>query len=73
MITTSQEVTLAPFEMQNVAGVSKVTGHIKWVHVIEEPKEQGFSNEVVTTSTYGNLKPGSSRVKFVCKIWLHRR
>ena len=28
-ITTSQEVTLAPFEMQNVSGVSKVTGHVK--------------------------------------------
>ena len=62
-VATSQEVTLAPFEMQTVASVSKVTSHIKWVHVIVEPKEQGISNEEVTTSTYGDLKPGSSSVK----------
>ena len=29
--------------------------------------EQGFSNEVVATSMYGDLKPGSSRVK-IC-LW----
>ena len=63
LITTSKEVTLSPFKIQTVTGVSKVTDHIKWVHVIAEPKEQGFSNEVVATSTYGDLKPGSSRVK----------
>ena len=27
LITTSQQVTLAPFEMQTVDSVSKVTGH----------------------------------------------
>ena len=73
LITTSQEVTLAPFEMQTVASVSKVTGHIKWVHVITVPKEQGFSNEVVTTSMYGNLKPGSSRGKICLQNLLSQK
>ena len=44
-------------------GISNITGHVKWVHVTAEPREQGFSNEVVTTSPYADLKPGSSRVK----------
>ena len=66
-ITTSNEVILAPFKMQTVANVTKVTGHMKWEHVITEPKEQGFSSEVITTSTYRDLKPGSIRVK-VC-LW----
>ena len=61
LIITSKEVTLSPFETQTVPGVSRVTGHVKQVHVIAEPREQGFSSEVVTTSMYSDLKPGSSR------------
>ena len=49
LIITSKEINLSFFEMQTIPGVSKVMGHVKWVHVIEEPQEQGFSNEVVAT------------------------
>ena len=62
-IITSKEVTQFPFEMQTVSSVSKVIGHIRWVHVIAEPREQGFSNEVVATSIYSDLKSSSSRVR----------
>ena len=62
-INTTKEVILSPFEMQTMPGSSKVMGHIKQVHVIIDPREQGFSNELVTTSTYFDLKPSSSRVK----------
>ena len=37
LIITSKEVTLSPFEMQTVSSISKVTGHVRWVHVISEP------------------------------------
>ena len=40
-ITTTKEVILSPFKMQTMHGVSKVTDHVKWVHVIMEPREQG--------------------------------
>ena len=63
LIITSKEVILSLFEMQTVPGVSKVTVYIKWVHIIAEPRGQGFSTEVVATSMYSNLKPSSSRVK----------
>ena len=49
LITTKKEVIKSPFEMQTMPGISKVTGHIKWVDIITEPREQGFSNEVVAT------------------------
>ena len=49
--------------MQTMPGVSKVTGHIKWVHVIAELREQGFSNKAVATSMHSDLKPSCSRVK----------
>ena len=57
LIITSKEVTLFPFETWTVSSVSKVTGHVRRVHVIAEPREQALSNEVVATSTYGDLKP----------------
>ena len=66
-LTTTMEVILSPFETQTVPGTSKVKSHVKWVHVIVEPREQGFSNEVVTISMYCDLKPDSSRVK-IC-LW----
>ena len=63
LITTTKEVHPSPFEMQTMPCISKVTGHVKQVHVITQPGEQGFSHEAVATSMYGDLKPGSSRVK----------
>ena len=63
LIITSKEVTLSPFEMQTVPGISKVMGHVKRVHILAESWEQGFSKEAVVTSTYSDLKPNSSRVK----------
>ena len=63
LIATTNEVILSPFEMQTMPDISKVTGYGKQVHVITEPKEHVLSNEVVATSTYDDLKPGSSRVK----------
>ena len=68
LILTSKEVTLSPFEMQTVPGVSKVTGHIKGVHVIAELRKQGFSNEVVANSTTLTLNPALVDLKFACKI-----
>ena len=62
-ITTTKEVHLSPFEMQAVPGISKVAGHVKGVHMIAEPRDQGLSNEVVAISVCGDLKPSSSRVK----------
>ena len=66
-IIISKEVTMSPFEIWTMSSVSKVTGHIKQVHVIAEPKEQDFFNEVVATSMYSDLKPSSSRVKI--SLW----
>ena len=63
LIIAYKEVTLSPFEMWTVSSVSNVTGHARWMHVIAKPREQIFSNEVVATSTYSDLRPGSSRVK----------
>ena len=63
LIPITTEIHLSPFEMQTMPSISKDTGHAKQVHVITEPREQGFSNEVVATSTYEDLKLVSSRVK----------
>ena len=73
LITTFQEVTLSPFETQTVATVSKVTGHVKQMHVIAEPKEPGFYNEVIAQILMVTLNLGLAELKFACKIWLHRR
>ena len=62
-IITSKKVILSTFQMQTMSDVSRVMGHVKQVHVIAEPREQGFSNELVTTSIYSDLKPGSNRLK----------
>ena len=67
-IITSKEVTLSPFEMQTVSSVSKVTGHHKRVHVIEETREQSLSNEVVPTSNTVTLNLILVGLKFSCKI-----
>ena len=73
LITTTKEVILFPFEMKTVSSVSKVTGHAEWVHVITEPREKGFSNELVTTSMYCDRKPGSSRVKICLQNMISKR
>ena len=40
LITTPKEIILSPFEMQTVSAVSKVTGQVKWVHVIADPRNR---------------------------------
>ena len=61
-IMTTKEVVLGPFETHQISGASKVTGHSKWVNIMAEPPDTIFSNQVVATSTYGELQPGSSRI-----------
>ena len=48
--------------MQRVQGICKITTHAKYVHVIVKPTERLISGEIITTSTYGELKPQSGWV-----------
>ena len=62
-VHTMQKVTIPLFCTDNVHTSTSVKGHCMWVHVLTElmPGPQ-LPVAVVTTVTYGELHPGSSRV-----------
>ena len=54
---TTKEFKLAPFEMQRVQSICKITVPAKYVCIIAAPMERLISEEVIATSTYGQIKP----------------
>ena len=61
-IITSKEVTLSPFETQTVPDVSKVMGHVKWVHVTADPVNRASPMKQLQL-VCSDPKPSCSRVK----------
>ena len=62
-VSTTWKVNIPPFSTVNMQANSSVKGHCMWVHVVTElaPGPQ-LPAPVVSTATYGELHPGSSRV-----------
>ena len=62
-VTTTQKVTILPFGTVNVQAKTSVKGHCMRVHVLTElALSPQLPASVVSTATYRELHPGSSRV-----------
>ena len=63
LVCTTQKVTILPFGTVNVWANTSVRGHCMWVHVLmEQALGPKLPAAVISTATYGELHPGSSRV-----------
>ena len=60
-IKLTKDVTIKPFEVIRVQGISKIKKHQKRVHVMVEPKDS-HSGVVSAIPSYSQLKPGSSKI-----------
>ena len=61
-VAASKAIIVPPFETIKVQGITKIRGHVKGVHVMTEAPEKEYSNSVLTTRAYTELKAGSTRV-----------
>ena len=61
-VRTTKKVVIPPLETVQVHGLTKYHCHSKRIHVIADQPQNSFANQLVTTSTYTELKPGSSKV-----------
>ena len=55
-------VKIPPLGSVEVRGITKIKGQLKCIHMIVEPPNISYSDQVVTTSMYTELKPGSYRI-----------
>ena len=65
LVTTTEPVMTPLLGLVRIRGPTDITGHSKRIHVVLETPDQPFSDNVVKTCIYGDIKPGSSRV-LVC-------
>ena len=72
-VHTTQKVTIPSFGTINVRANTSVKGHCMWVHVLmEQALGPQLPSSVVSTATYGELHPGSSRVPVcLCNLSTH--
>ena len=61
-VRTTKKVVIPLLETVQVHGLTKYHCHSKRIHVIADQPQNSFANQLVTTSTYTELKPGSSKV-----------
>ena len=65
-VKVTKTVGIPPFSTIQVHGIMKVKGHDMRVNLIAEPKNNGCNPSVVVVPSYGNLRPGSSKVNMSC-------
>ena len=61
-VKLTKSVTIAPFQMVHVSGLTECTQHFKRVNIIVEPDPNKDYESVIPIHGYTVLKPGSSRV-----------
>ena len=73
LVCTTQKVTILPFGSVNVQANTSVRGHCMQIHVLMElALGPQCPAAVVSTATYGELHPGSSRVPvYLCNLSAH--
>ena len=62
IVTTTKNIKVPLFGTIGAKGITKIKGHLKHIHLIAVPLEQGFSGSVVVTNSYAEVKAGSNRV-----------
>ena len=66
-IKTTNKVVIPPLETIQVQGLTRVNCHSKRVHGLTEVPTKGYSEEHMTTASYSEFNPGSSRVSVYIK------
>ena len=61
-VKLTKPITIAPFQMVHVSGLTECDQHFKRVNVIVEPNPDKEYESVIPIHGYTVLKPGSSRV-----------
>ena len=61
-IKTTREITIPPLGTVHIKGMTKERCQSKRVHVMTQAPAKCYSEQVMTTSTYTELRPDSSKV-----------